>query len=689
MAKNLIIVESPTKTKTIGKILGSNYKVLASKGHLRDLPKSRMGVDIENDFTPDYINVRGKGKTINELRDAAKKADNIYLATDPDREGEAISWHLATLLGLDDAAQNRITFNEITKDGVKEGMAHPRKIDLQLVDSQQARRIMDRIVGYKISPVLWKKVKSGLSAGRVQSVALKIICDREREIEAFVQEEYWSVHSVHKQDGVSFTTDYYGTLVDGKKTKAKLSNEKEADAVIQRLSDKYEVASVEEKKKSRKPYAPFTTSTLQQEASRRLGFSTSKTMMVAQQLYEGISLGREGEVGLITYMRTDATRLSHQFIDEALSFIKGKYGDKYATKGVSYNKKKAGSQDAHEAIRPSYVERTPESLREHLSKDQFKLYSMIWQRAVASQMKSFTYLSTSMELKNNDDLFRVTGMKPVFEGFQVLWETKNESVLLPDLKEGDTIAAKKTEKKQHFTQPPARYTEASLVQILEKNGIGRPSTYASTIKSILSRNYVKLEKKQFHPTALGFTVIDFLGENFSDIINESFTATMEDQLDKVAEGKVAWKELMHQFYGVLKKDLESAKEDEKSYKLPVDKTGETCPKCGKDLVIKHGRHGDFIGCSGFPDCDYTKNIVKDIGVKCPRCGGNIVEKISKRGKVFYACDNYPKCDYASWDKPTGEICEKCGDLMVRRKNRRENRVLCHNENCETNQVQSK
>lgn len=684
MAKNLIIVESPTKTKTIGKILGSNYKVLASKGHLRDLPKSRMGVDIENDFEPDYINVRGKALTINALRDAAKAADKVYLATDPDREGEAISWHLSTLLGLNLDEENRIAFNEITKDGVKEGIKNPKKIDMQLVNSQQARRVMDRIVGYQISPILWKKVKGGLSAGRVQSVALKIICDREREIEAFVKEEYWTVHATHKKDDVSFTTDYFGAMQGEKKVKAKLDTEEDAQMIVSRLSKEYTVTSVEEKRKSRKPFAPFTTSTLQQEASKRLGFSTSKTMTVAQQLYEGISLGAEGEVGLITYMRTDSTRLSQQFVSEAIQYIQKEYGEEYATKGVSYSGKKSGSQDAHEAVRPSYIQRTPKSIRSHLSNDQFRLYELIWQRALASQMKSFTYLSTAVELLNGVDIFRVNGMKPVFEGFQVVWETKNESVLLPSLVVGDVLTAKKVEKKQHFTQPPARYTEASLVQVLEKNGIGRPSTYASTIKSILSRNYVKIEKKQFHPTPLGFTVIDLLSENFSDIIDESFTAKMEDQLDLVADGKVEWKQLMRDFYGVLEKDLERAKKDETSYKLPDVKVGESCPKCGKDLIIKHGRHGDFIGCSGFPSCDFTKNIVKSTGVICPKCGGNIVEKISKRGKVFYACDNYPKCDYASWDKPTGEVCDKCGDLMVHRKNRKENRVLCHNEACETN-----
>lgn len=681
MTKNLIIVESPTKTKTISKILGNEYDVRASKGHLRDLPKSQFGVDIENDFEPKYINVRGKAPIINELKRAAQNADNVYLATDPDREGEAISWHLSHLLDLDPNAAHRVTFHEITSSGVKEGIKNPRAIDQNLVDAQQARRVMDRIVGYQISPILWKKIKGGLSAGRVQSVALKLIVDREREIEAFVPVEYWTIHANHRVDKIDFETEFYGYFDGTKPTKAELSSESDADAVLAKLSGEFTVASVDKKKRSRKPYAPFTTSTLQQEASRRLGFSTSRTMTVAQQLYEGISIPGEGEIGLITYMRTDSTRLSVQFRDEAKEYIKRVFGEEYATGGIAYGPK-GNAQDAHEAIRPTSILRNPKSLESALSKDQFRLYELIWQRAVASQMKDSKYLSTALVLRDGECEFRGNGIEPVFDGFQRVWPMKESTVILPELKAGERLKARKIEKKQHFTQPPARYTEASLVQTLEKNGIGRPSTYAATIKSILDRRYVKIQKKLFYPTELGCNVNDLLAQNFSDIINERFTAKMEENLDGIAEGKEDWRELVGKFYKLFSKDLEKAQDDANSYRVPDKKTGEKCPECGADLVYKHGRNGDFIGCSAFPACTYTKSIVKTLGVKCPKCGGEIIEKISKRGKVFYSCSNYPKCDYASWDKPTGEICPKCGDLMVHRKNRREDRVFCHNEKCE-------
>lgn len=681
MTKNLIIVESPTKTKTISKILGKNYKVLASKGHLRDLPKSQFGVDIENQFEPKYINVRGKASTINELKRESKKAENIYLATDPDREGEAISWHLAQLLGLDPAKANRVSFHEITPQGVKEGMAHPRTIDMDLVDSQQARRIMDRIVGYQISPILWKKVQGGLSAGRVQSVALKLIVDREREISSFVPKEYWSIHAHHHEEKISFSSELVGHLQSGKVHKISLPDEAAALSLVSSLASPFTVTKIAKRKRNKKPYAPFTTSTLQQEANRRLGFSTSKTMMLAQQLYEGISLHGKGQVGLITYMRTDSTRLADSFLKQACAYIIKTYGEKYATKGIAYGGNRK-AQDAHEGIRPTSVDLAPQVIRDDLSNDQFRLYDLIWRRALASQMAYARFLSTTVDLTSGEYLFRVNGVEPQFNGFQAVWPVNTKEVQLPELREGQFVEAKSIEKQQHFTQPPARYTEASLVQTLEKNGIGRPSTYSAIIKSILSRGYVSIEKKQFVPTVLGEKVHAFLEANFKEIINEGFTSNMEERLDDIAGGNVDWRALMSEFYAVFSKDLQKAKEDDTGYKLPVEETGEACPQCGGKLIVKHGRNGDFIGCENFPRCTYTKSIVKTTGVTCPQCGkGELVEKISKRGKVFYSCNQYPACDFATWDPPTGEKCPLCGDLLLHRKNRHEDRIYCHNEKC--------
>lgn len=681
MTKNLIIVESPTKTKTISKILGKNYKVLASKGHLRDLPKSQFGVDIEKQFEPKYINVRGKASTINELKRESKKAENIYLATDPDREGEAISWHLAQLLGLDPAKANRVSFHEITPQGVKEGMAHPRTIDMDLVDSQQARRIMDRIVGYQISPILWKKVQGGLSAGRVQSVALKLIVDREREISSFVPKEYWSIHAHHHEEKISFSSELVGHLQSGKVHKISLPDEAAALSLVSSLESPFTVTKIAKRKRNKKPYAPFTTSTLQQEANRRLGFSTSKTMMLAQQLYEGISLHGKGQVGLITYMRTDSTRLADSFLKQACAYITKIYGEKYATKGIAYGGNRK-AQDAHEGIRPTSVDLAPQVIRDDLSNDQFRLYDLIWRRALASQMAYARFLSTTVDLTSGEYLFRVNGVEPQFNGFQAVWPVNTKEVQLPELREGQFVEAKSIEKQQHFTQPPARYTEASLVQTLEKNGIGRPSTYSAIIKSILSRGYVSIEKKQFVPTVLGEKVHAFLEANFKEIINEGFTSNMEERLDDIAGGNVDWRALMSEFYAVFSKDLQKAKEDDTGYKLPVEETGEACPQCGGKLIVKHGRNGDFIGCENFPRCTYTKSIVKTTGVTCPQCGkGELVEKISKRGKVFYSCNQYPACDFATWDPPTGEKCPLCGDLLLHRKNRHEDRIYCHNEKC--------
>ncbi|MBS6921525.1 type I DNA topoisomerase [Anaerococcus vaginalis] len=675
MAKNLVIVESPTKAKSITRMLGSNYKVRATYGHLRDLPKSKLGVDIEDDFEPKYIKVRGKAKTINALKKEAESVDKVYLATDPDREGEAISWHLQYLLGLDKNELNRVEFHEITKNNVKNAIKNPRKIDQNLVDSQQARRIMDRIVGYEISPILWKRVKSGLSAGRVQSVALKLIVDKQREIDSFVPEEYWTITAKHKESKIEFESEFYGS----KSKKMKISNENEAEKILNRIDkDKFEVVDIQKTKKKRKPQKPYTTSTLQQDASNKLGFSTKYTMSLAQQLFEGIDLGDKGRVGLITYMRTDATRLSNEIIGESLSYIKEKFGEKYASKGNSYSKKSKTSQDAHEAIRPTSIYNDPISVKEYLTDQQYKLYKLIWTRVVASQMTDYEYLSTSLSFDSNGVIFKTNGKITLFDGFMKVSNAKENENILPDLKKGDIIKALDIKKDQHFTKPPANYTEASLVKTLEEYGIGRPSTYSSTIASIISRNYVEFEQRKILPTKLGIRVNDFLQESFDDIINVEFTAKMEDELDKIAQDEVYWKDVLKSFYEGFEKDLKQVSKDRTDYKVKDKILDEKCPKCGHPLAEKHGRNGKFIGCTNFPECDFTKSIIKTTGVKCPECeNGEIIEKVSKKGKRFYGCSNFPKCDYATWDPPTGEKCPKCGDLLVHKKNRSTDEIKCN------------
>ncbi|MDD7305496.1 MAG: type I DNA topoisomerase [Peptoniphilaceae bacterium] len=675
MAKNLVIVESPTKARSISRMLGSNYKVKATYGHLRDLPKSKLGVDIENNFQPQYIKVRGKAKTINELKEEAKKADKVFLATDPDREGEAISWHLQYLLGLDPNEKNRVEFHEITKTNVKNAIKNPRKIDQNLVDAQQARRVLDRIVGYEISPILWKRVKSGLSAGRVQSVALKLIVDRQREIDAFVPEEYWTITALHNKDKIDFTSEFYGS----KDKKIKIANENGADKILDRIDkDKFKLIEIKKTKRTTKPKSPYTTSTLQQDASNRLGFSTKYTMSLAQQLFEGIDIGSEGSTGLITYMRTDATRLANEFVDDTLKFIKNEYGDKYASKGNTYSKKSKQSQDAHEAIRPTSVYRTPISIKEYLTDQQYKLYKLIWTRTVQSQMSPYEYLSTSISFDNNGMIFKTNGKLCLFDGFNKIATGKENENMLPDLKEGDILEARKIDKEQHFTKPPARYTEASLVKVLEEFGIGRPSTYSSTINSILSRNYVEFDQRQIVPTKLGITVNDFLEENFGDIINVEFTADMEDQLDRIASDAINWKDVIGNFYTGFEENIKKVKEDSTDYRIKDKVLDENCPLCGHKLAVKHGRNGEFIGCTNFPECKYTRSIIKTTGVTCPKCGkGELIEKVSKKGKRFYGCSNFPECDYATWDKPTGEKCPKCGDLLVHRKNRNTDEIRCN------------
>ncbi len=675
MAKNLVIVESPTKAKSITRMLGSNYKVRATYGHLRDLPKSKLGVDIEDDFEPKYIKVRGKAKTINALKKEAESVDKVYLATDPDREGEAISWHLQYLLGLDKNELNRVEFHEITKNNVKNAIKNPRKIDQNLVDSQQARRIMDRIVGYEISPILWKRVKSGLSAGRVQSVALKLIVDKQREIDSFVPEEYWTITAKHKESKIEFESEFYGS----KSKKMKISNENGAEKILNRIDkDKFEVFDIQKTKKKRKPQKPYTTSTLQQDASNKLGFSTKYTMSLAQQLFEGIDLGEKGRVGLITYMRTDATRLSNEIIGESLSYIKEKFGEKYVSKGNSYSKKSKTSQDAHEAIRPTSIYNDPISVKEYLTDQQYKLYKLIWTRVVASQMTDYEYLSTSLSFDSNGVIFKTNGKITLFDGFMKVSNAKENENILPDLKKRDIIKALDIKKDQHFTKPPANYTEASLVKTLEEYGIGRPSTYSSTIASIISRNYVEFEQRKILPTKLGIRVNDFLQESFDDIINVEFTAKMEDELDKIAQDEVYWKDVLKSFYEGFEKDLKQVSKDRTDYKVKDKVLDEKCPKCGHPLAEKHGRNGKFIGCTNFPECDFTKSIIKTTGVKCPECeNGEIIEKVSKKGKRFYGCSNFPKCDYATWDPPTGEKCPKCGDLLVHKKNRSTDEIKCN------------
>ena len=675
MAKNLVIVESPTKARSIGKMLGSNYKVKATVGHLRDLPKSKFGVDIKNNFEPEYIKVRGKAKTINELIKEAQKADKVYLATDPDREGEAISWHLEYLLGLDPKEKNRVEFHEITKDNVKNAIKNPRQVDQNLVDAQQARRVMDRIVGYEISPILWKRVKSGLSAGRVQSVALKLIVERQREIDAFIPEEYWTITAHHKKDKLNFVSEFYGS----KSKKMQVTNESGADKILGRIDkDSFEVIEVKKTKKKRKAPKPYTTSTLQQDASNKLGFSTKFTMQLAQQLFEGIDVG-EGSVGLISYMRTDATRISQEIVNESLKYIKEKYGAEYASKGNTHGARKKGSQDAHEAIRPTSIYRDPITIKPYLSNAQYKLYRLIWSRVVASQMSDYEYLSTSISFDNKGLIFKSNGKITIFDGFNKISGSLENENILPELNKGDIISAEKIEKDQHFTKAPPRYTEAGLVKVLEEFGIGRPSTYSATINQIVNRNYVEFEGRSIYPTDLGFTVNDFLEENFDDIINVEFTAEMEDQLDKIADHEIYWKDVLTNFYKDFEKDMKNVKKDSTDYKVKDEVLKEKCPKCGHSLAIKHGRNGKFIGCTNFPECDFTKSIVKTTGVKCPKCkDGEIIEKVSKKGKRFYACNNYPDCDYAIWDPPTGEKCPECGELLVHKKNRSVDEIRCQN-----------
>ncbi len=674
--KTLLVVESPSKAKVIGKYLGSKYKVIASVGHVRDLPKSRLGVDVENNFEPEYINIRGKGDTIKEIKKEAAAADKILLATDPDREGEAISWHLAHLLGIDPSEECRVLFNEINKDTVKEAIKTPRAIDDKLVDAQQARRVLDRLVGYQISPLLWKKVSRGLSAGRVQSAALKLICDREKEIQNFVPEEYWYIAA---DFGNEFVADL--SKIDGKKAEVKSEEEtKSIEAELEKGD--YKVDSVKKGHRNTKPYAPFTTSSLQQDASIKLGFTTGRTMQIAQQLYEGISLKGIGARGLITYLRTDSVRVSDQARASASSFIKETYGEEYAGNNLFTNKNKA-MQDAHEAIRPSDVTLEPESIKDSLTPEQFKLYDLIWRRFVASQMSAAKYDTIAAIIKNGRYEFKASGSRMTFDGWRKVYKTSSSDneVKIPKINEGEILDLNKLLTEQKFTQPPARYTEASLVKEMEDKNIGRPSTYAAIIAVLVNRRYVKRVKKTLEPTKLGFDVTGILQDYFTDIVDVDFTGEMEDNLDNIELGDKEWKSVIADFYKGFAEELKIADKEVERIEKEVVLSDEVCEFCGKPMAIKEGRFGSFLACTGYPECKNTKPIVKSTGIACPKCGKDIIERRGRKtGKVFYGCSGYPDCDVSYWDKPTGRFCPDCGAMLVEGKGKNKT-IKCSNPEC--------
>ena len=686
-ASNLVIVESPSKAKTIGKFLGPDYVVKASMGHLRDLPKSKMGVDLEHDFTPQYIPVRGKEALIKELKTAAAQADTVYLATDPDREGEAISWHLKELFGLPDEKTHRVTFNEITKRVVRDSIQHPRDIDYDLVDAQQARRILDRIVGYQLSPLLWKKVRRGLSAGRVQSVATRLVVDRENEIRAFQAKEYWSLDVSLARIGKpgSFLAHYWG-----EDKKRELNSEAETQAVIDDITGKtFTVTNVKKAEKKRSAAPPFTTSTLQQEASRKLGFTPKKTMMIAQQLYEGVEIAGEGTTGLITYMRTDSLRLSTEAMAAAADFIRSRYGESYYYGKFHEFKTKAGAQDGHEAIRPSHVDLEPEQVRASLTADQYKLYKLIWSRFLATQMANAVYDTVSIDTECAGHVFRSSHQSMRFAGFIAVYEEgrdeEGESVgsPLPDLNVGDQASATGITKEQHFTQPPARYTEATLVKAMEEKGIGRPSTYAATISTIEDREYVVKEDKRLAPTPLGEIVNGLMVERFNDIVDVEFTANMESRLDEVEEGKQNWKDLLAEFYRDFSKELQEAETalEGVHLKVPEEETDEICELCGRKMVIKMGRFGKFLACPGFPECKNAKRLVERMPGRCPKCGSGMLKRKSKKGYAFYACEKGTECGFMTWDVPTAEDCPECGQTLFKKSGKGRMKPFCINEQC--------
>ncbi len=726
---NLLIVESPAKAKTIGKFLGKNFTVKASVGHIRDLPKSKLGIDVENNFEPNYITIRGKGDVIKELKKEARKADNIYLATDPDREGEAISWHLSKILNLDENKEIRIEFNEITKDAIKKASKNPRKINIDLVDAQQARRILDRLVGYNISPLLWKKIEKGLSAGRVQSVALKLVIDREREIMEFKPEEYWSLELEVKKQKKKFTAKYVGNYNNDKVNKIKIKNENDINKILNSLDkEKINVFKIDKTKSYSKPSAPFTTSSLQQEANRRINFTAKKTMMVAQQLYEGVNVKGEGSIGLVTYIRTDSFRLSDEATASAKEYISGNFGEKYFLNRTYSKSKKSENkvQDAHEAIRPTSVFRNPELIKDSLTNDQYKLYSLIWKRFVASQMVDAEYDVTKVLLNNNDNIFEANGRVLVFDGYKAVYKysDESESKLLPNVEAGEQLEIAKILPEQHFTQPPARYTEASLIKDLEERGIGRPSTYAPTITTITSRDYIVKDKNYLVPTDMGFLVTEMMEKYFSNIVNDKFTAELENNLDEIASGKKEWNDVIKDFYSGFKAELDIAEKEMEEIEIKdevsdvkcencgtfmvikkgrygkflacpnypgckntkplnsgeqAEETDEVCENCGSKMLKRKGRYGEFLACSNYPDCKNTKPILKTIDVNCPLCGGKIAVKFSKAGRRFFGCTNYPDCKYMSWLEPTNQKCPDCGELMVIK----DNKPTCINKSCKS------
>ncbi len=684
MAKTLVIVESPAKAKTIEKFLGkSHYTVKASVGHVRDLPKSKLGVDIENNFEPQYINIRGKGDVIKELKKEAKKSKQVYLATDPDREGEAISWHLCHILGIDENQNCRIEFNEITKETIKKAIKSPRSINLNIVDAQQARRVLDRLLGYQISPILWQKLRKGLSAGRVQSVTTKLICDREKDIKAFIPKEYWSIDiNAKTNNDEEITLKFYGK----EKEKLELDNEVVVNEILKQIeNEQLSVVNIESKSRRKAAPKPFTTSMLQQEAANKLSFTTKKTMMIAQELYEGIDIDGEGSVGLISYIRTDSKRISDEAKEKSKEYILEKLGEDYY-KGVKDDNKKAKEgkkvQDAHEAIRPTYVYRSPESIKSSLSKDQFKLYNLIWRRFVASQMEDSIFDVLNVECKVGDFIFKATGSKMKFDGYTKIYNfIEREDKILPLIKEGDRLNIEEIIPNQHFTQPPPRYTEASLVKTLEELGIGRPSTYAPTIATILNREYVEKQGTSLLPTELGIIVTNILEDNFQKFIDVDFTAHMESELDNIEDGHVNWKSVVADVYAPLKEAIETAIANIEKINMD-EETDEICELCGSNMVIKYGRFGKFMACKNYPECKNTKPLVNKIGVKCPNCkDGDIILRKSKKGKAFYGCSNYPNCDFVSWSKPTGEFCENCGSYMVEKVTKSETKSICSNKEC--------
>lgn len=684
MPKALVIVESPAKAKTIEKFLGkSHYVVKASVGHIRDLPKSRLGVDIDNNFEPEYINIRGKGDVIKELRKEAKKSKRVYLATDPDREGEAISWHLTYILGMDVDSECRIEFNEITKDTIKKSIKNPRKINKDLVDAQQARRVLDRLLGYQISPILWQKVRRGLSAGRVQSVTTKIICDREKEIEDFIPVEYWTLDLISSKDGENITFSFYGKNGE----KIDLSTEEQVNEILEAIKDKkMDIVDIDTKKRKRSAVKPFTTSVLQQEAVNKLGFTTKKTMKIAQELYEGVDVSGEGTVGLISYIRTDSQRISDEAKAAVDGFIEEVYGDNYLFKGKKKaSKSKKNTQDAHEAIRPTSAMRQPDNIRDSLSNDQYKLYNLIWRRFVASQMSDAVYETLTIKANIEEYIFTATGSKQIFDGYTKVYNfSDREDRLLPDIKVADKLDIEKTEPIQHFTQPPARYTEASLVKTLEELGIGRPSTYAPTIATIFNRGYVEKEGAAIKPTELGTIVTEILEDNFEMLTDVDFTAKLEDRLDEIAEGDLEWKKVVEESYRPLESSIKEAIDKIEKINMDIE-TDEICDVCGANMVIKHGRFGKFMACKNYPECKNTKPIVEKIGVKCPKCkDGDVIIRKTKKGRQFYGCSNYPECDFVEWKRPTGENCKECGSYMVEKVTKKEKKDICSNSECPTN-----